>query len=500
MLIFKIFVLILVFFIEINAFSDSLPPPILRFAIEDEPTTFDWHNARPRIDRFLNSFLMRNLLAYSGQDGMNLVCDLCRSYEVSGDGQTLVFELNQAEKWSDGVILEAKHFVDSFNRLLSPKNKFKVAEDFRIVDSVEAIDSYHFKIKLKRSSKFFPHLLTTISTNPIRKEFIHESNPSSFQEHVSKAVVGPYYLAAIEKGKRIVIEANPNFRAPLPVQRVDFVMGNHQDHIQRFKVGKIDVFSGPTVEDLLQVPAHRVQVNPYWATRLLVFNFQRKGLDNLSFRKAVLYALDRQSLPAFLGNGERKVTGLIPPGLKGYRDLALLSADIQRAKQELERTPEMKNKKIKILINNSETGRKVGAWLKEQLSKLELDIELVAKTGREYFQNLEKREFDLAVYTLALATASPLDALRALRTGERNNYGKWSNVVYDELLDQLFDEKNEALLGPKIDQATQILEMQAVGVIPLTYPVRSYLLGSRLDSFTLDSFGDPVLSKIKLKK
>jgi ABC-type oligopeptide transport system substrate-binding subunit len=482
-------------FLGFSSFAETLPPPILRFAIEDEPSTFDWHNSRPRLDRFMNSFLMRSLLGYGGADGTSLVCDLCKSYQVSPDGKTLSFELNTSDKWSDGVSLEAKHFVDSFKRLTDPKKKFPAAEDFAGIDSVTAQDQFHFTISLKKSSKFFLHLLSTLSANPIRKEF-----KDDFESHVTKAVIGPYYLAAHEAGKRIVVEANPNFVGTLPVQRVDFVMGNHSGHIKRFKAGKIDVFGGPTTDDIMQVPNKKVQVNPYWATRVLLFNMKRKPFDELSLRKAVLFALDRGALPGFMGNGERKVTGLVPPGLKGYRELPLHTADLERAKQELARVPKIEKLKIKLLTNDSETSIRMTGWIKEQLSRVKIQLEVTVQPGKHYFESLEKGNFDIALSTLALATATPLDALRAFKTKSRNNYGKWTNVVYDELVEQLFeDEEHRSEYELKIDQATQILESQMVGMIPLTYPVRSYLLGTRIESFTLDNFADPVWSKIKLK-
>jgi oligopeptide transport system substrate-binding protein len=336
--------------------------------------------------------------------------------------------------------------------------------------------------------------LTTLSANPIRKEF-----KDNFDAHVNKAVLGPYYLAEYEKGKRIVVEANPNFNGTLPVQRIDFVMGNHVEQIKRFKSGKIDVFGGPTTEDILQVPNKKIQVNPYWATRVLIFNMNKRPFNQLELRKAILFALDRQALPGFMGNGERKVTGMVPPGLTGYRELPLHTIDVERAKQELARIPQIEKQKFKILINDSETSVRMGKWIKDQLTKVKIQVEVTVQAGKRYYESLEKNNFDLALVTLALATATPLDALRAFKTKSRSNYGKWTNVVYDQLVDQLFEEKNEATVLAKIDQATQILESQTVGAIPLIYPVRSYLLGSRIESFTLDSFADPVWAKIKLK-
>src|SRR4051812_36739049 len=103
-----------------GAAAAALEPPVLRASLETEPLTLDWNGYRSSTDRYLISFLMRGLLKYDSANAP--VCDLCKSYLISADGRKLSFELDSEQTWSDGVKLEARHFVDSFRRLLAPQN------------------------------------------------------------------------------------------------------------------------------------------------------------------------------------------------------------------------------------------------------------------------------------------------------------------------------------------------------------------------------------------
>src|SRR3990172_7417107 len=76
-------------------------PPLLRIALEDEPSSLDWHAYRSDTDRLIVSCLMRGLLKYNPHG--TPVCDLCSSYSASPDQRVLYFELHPDDKWSDGA-------------------------------------------------------------------------------------------------------------------------------------------------------------------------------------------------------------------------------------------------------------------------------------------------------------------------------------------------------------------------------------------------------------
>lgn len=475
----------------------GIEPPVLRVSLDMEPLTVDWNGVRTSTDRFIASFLMRGLLKVDATN--QPVCDLCSSYAVSADGKTLRFELNAGEEWSDGVKLEARHFVDSFHRLLNPSNHFKAAEEFRDVVSVRAESKTKLEISLSRPVSIFPHLLTTAAVYPIRKELL-KSVRESGENHASTAVLGPYQLAAWEHGKRVVIEGNPAFKGERPVYRVDFVLGTHAQLLAKFKDGKLDILSNPTGEDLMKLPGQKLQVSSYWATRDLLFNVRHAPVSDVSFRKAVLHALERDGLPAVLRNGERKVTGLIPPGLLGYRELPLVTADLAQAQHErAQAVPDSKPVELSLLVRDIDSDRHVAEWMSTQLERIKVRIKIHAVSSGSYLNELEQGRFDLALATWSFNIASPVEILRSFETKSLENRGAWTNVGFDALLGQLVLDSNSARSAQLVDQLTQILEIKDVAVIPLGYPTQPFILGPRVVSFAITPYGDPDLVRIQLK-
>jgi ABC-type oligopeptide transport system substrate-binding subunit len=488
----------------------AIEPPVLRASLDAEPLTLDWNGFRSSTDRYIVSFLMRGMLKYDAQ--AHPICDLCKSFQVSADGKVLRFELKPEEQWSDGVPLEAQHFVDSFRRLLNPANHFKAAGDFREIEgsqqqagawdpkrlAVRADGKTTLEISLLKPAAVFPHLLTTIASFPIRKELFKNAQDLG-EHHAMTAVLGPYQLAAWEHGKRVVIEGNPKFTGPRPVYRVDFVLGPHSQQLAKFKSGKLDILSTPTSEDLMKAPGQKLQVNPYWATRSLVLNVQKKPVSDPGFRRALLYALDREALPGVLRNGERKVTGLIPPGLLGYRQLPLATADPARAlKERTQAVPGGKLVELSLLVRDLDADRRVAEWISGQLEKIGVRLKTRVAPGGAYFNELEAGRFDLALTVMSFDIASPLEILRTFETGNALNRGHWTHVGFDALLGQLTREQDASAAASLVDQTTQLVEVKDIAVIPLGYPTQPFMLGKRVVSFAITPFGDPDLVKIQL--
>lgn len=474
-----------------SGWAVPVEPAVLRAGIENEPTTLEWNSARSSTDRFLASFLMRSLLKYDAR--LVPVCDLCKSFHVSPDGKTWSFELPSGIAWSDGVPLEARHFVDSIRRL-------SMVEEVRKISAISAPEKHQLRIMLSEPSPLFAHFLTKEAAFPIRKELL--SGRDSGERHAQTAVLGPYQLAEWIRGKRIILEGNPSFEGGRPVYRVVFSIGRHAEQVKWFQSGKLDLLSNPTTDDLLKAPAGKLQVSPYWATRILSFNVRRKALSEPGFRKAILYMLDREKLPGILKNGERKVTGLIPPGLSGHRDLPLVTVDEQRAEAELKRLG-LSGKPIalEIVFREGETERRVLSWLTERLSKLRIVLRPQAHKDEAALRRaLESGRFDLALGVWPFEIASPLELLRTFRTGVAGNVTGWTSVPYDALLEGALREPKPEELAKTIDKTTQILEAEEVPVIPLGYPTQPFLLGNRVKSFAITPFGDPDLVRIELQR
>ena len=477
-------------------------PPVLRIPLETEPESLDWSRAQSPVARFLSSFLMRGLLHYSG-DG-SLVCDLCRQFSVSKDRKSYRFELLPDLKWSDGHPLEAKQWVDAWDRLkkISPQEELLQA-----LESYRAESSSVLVLTLKQPSVLFQHWLTLSQAFPIRKEFARDLTGRA-EMMATQATLGPYILAEWKAGERLVLEGNPEYSGLRPVYRVDFLVGTHAHALDLFGRGKLDLVSNPTTEDLIRLNGRTVKVSPYWATRVLLFRMDRsRGTSELdqgsSLRKAILLSLDRATLPSRLKNGERPSAGLVPPGLMGFRALPWIGRDLARARAEWDRGHPGKTNgqpvRLRILVQPRGVDRDVVAWLKEQTQTLPIQWVPMELSASLIEKKLKTSDWDLSLQTVVFPVASPLEVLRRFRTQDPRNVGHWTSVGFDALLAQLFEGSSTAESPASLlDEATQILETQDPAVIPLSHPSQPFVLGPRVKDFSITPYGDPDLIRIQL--
>ena len=481
-------ILLALFFTQVATEARAIEPPVLRAGLESEPVSLDWTRAQTSEDRFLVSFLMRGLLKYDA--ALKPVCDLCQDFEVSGDGKMLTFRIRPSESWSDGVRLEASHFADAFKRSLQTE----VSQ----VEKVLVEGKSTLKLRLKGSAPFVIHQLTTSLGFPLRKE--HLKGGKVLESHAQEAVLGPYLLAEWKRGSHLVLEGNPAYASERPVYRVDFRIASRATQVEMYGAGKLDLLPSPTTGDLMKIPASvrgKLQVSPYWAVRLLRLQTRKGPLADLWARKGLLHAIDRVSLMHELKTGEKPATGLVPPGIVGFRDLPLVSSDLATAADELKKGNAV-GMKLTLLVADVESDRQIAQAIANRLARLKVSIDLEVRSIPQFTKQLAEGKYDLALQTWLFGTATAGDLLRSFQTGASTNSSGWTHVAYDGLLEEFQSQQQSSELSRLADQLTQILEVKEVAAIPLGYPIRPFLLGKRVRSFAVTPYGDPDLVKIRV--
>lgn len=477
--------------------------PVIRAGLETEPTNLDWQTGLSVEDRLVTSMIMRGLFKY---EKGKVVCDLCTSYGWSPDGRRIEVRLSTQINWSDGKRLTAQDFVFAYRRLRDKSSKGLVplaAEALDRIQSFEALGESVLLIETKRLSTSLSHDLTRPVFFPVRSDFATtpEYGP----------VLGAFVLAAWEKGKRIVLEANPEYQLPRKIYRVDLSFGTHALLFEKYQQGRIDVLLGLRTEDVLaikevkQIGTDQIIVSPMLATRTLVMGQTKAKLPKLrEFRKLFRLALDTDSLPATLGLGDRKSTGLIPPGILGYRAVGRASQDILEA-ERLRQSPTWKDQdlSIEVLARDESAHRLIIHWLQQRLARVRVAIRPNYESATRFAQRLSQGDFELSIQDWYFQTLQPLELLRTFRTSSLDNFSKFTSVSFDAVLEQLErawgQDKNPAA-NLLLDQAMDQLEETEGVVVSLSYPSLTFLIGPRVKHFAFTSFGVPDITQIELKR
>ncbi|MGM0444212.1 MAG: ABC transporter substrate-binding protein [Fibrobacterota bacterium] len=275
---------------------------------------------------------------------------IARSWDVSDDGLTWIFNLRRDVLFSDSVPLTAHDVVFTFNDVIyndtlnSPLNL-----NFRVRDKkfrVTAPDS--FTVRFDLPHPYAPFL--TIATTPIlpKHAYADAAAAGNLKSYLSTAgdparVVGsgPFMLEKAELGQRILLKRNPHYwqkdsagnALPYLDEVLFKIIKEPNQQMLSFQRGEIDhiKLSGKQysiVKSGESAGTYRVfRTGPRWYNRFIKFNqnnqvdengrpfvpqWKQKLFRNRDFRRAVAHSINYDDLINIIHNGlARKSTGII---------------------------------------------------------------------------------------------------------------------------------------------------------------------------------------------
>lgn len=261
---------------------------------------------------------------------------LAQFWKASRDGLTWTFMLKKGVKFHHGREVTAEDVVYSFTRILDPEVKsgaadlfagIKGAREFRegrakTVAGLSALDRYTVEVVLDEAPVPFVSVLAVGHAKIVPKEIV-EQQGEAFGAH--PVGTGPFKFVRWERGKEIVLEANPDYfdgppklsrivyrvfpGSPLETMYGEFQRGNLEDtpiSVQHYRQILTDT--------------HYIRVRrPMLSIRFYGLNTRLKPLDDPRIRQALIHAIDRETLiqEAHLGR-YALARGILPPGTLGF--------------------------------------------------------------------------------------------------------------------------------------------------------------------------------------
>jgi peptide/nickel transport system substrate-binding protein/oligopeptide transport system substrate-binding protein len=276
---------------------------------------------------------------------------LAQFWRASRDGLTWTFTLRRGVRFHHGREVTADDVVYSLTRVLDPRinsgaadlfTNIRGAPEFRRgeasrVTGLEAVDRYTVQVSLTASSVPFVSILAIGQAKIVPRD-VAERDLAAFG--VKPVGTGPFRFERWERGREIVLAANPEYfdgppRLSRLVYRI-FAGGQFDDMYQEFLKGELDDTQPPT-RDYRQAIAtgpHVYVRRPMFSVRFYGFNTRVKPLDDRRVRQAIVAAVDRQAIVEKIHQGKHTVArGIVPPGTLGFNPaLNAPGYDPQRAR------------------------------------------------------------------------------------------------------------------------------------------------------------------------
>jgi len=371
-----------------------------------------------------------------------IVPALSSDYKISKDGKEYTFSLKKGVKFHDGKTLDAEDVKFTFNRLLDPQITIPNRKYYQDVESIEVIDPYTIKFKLKNPNSMFLF-------NLARPDSIIIHSQVADKLKTAPVGTGPFRFVEWVRGDRIVLEKFREYhRKGLPyLDKVTFkFIGDPSAQIASLRAGDIDVIGydvSPENALLLEKDPRFKVYNGYTTTEVILStNNSRKPFDDVRVRRAMAYAIDREALikGAMSGYGT-PIGSHMDPGNPYYIDLTkLYPYNPEKAKQLLSEAgyPNGFEAVIK-LPERFAYARRTGEIIVDMLSKvgIRLKIELV-EWGQWIDRIFKNADYDLTV----IGHAEPFDIDIYANP---KYYFRYDNPKFQETL-----KKAETEVNPKI--------------------------------------------------
>lgn len=300
-----------------------------------EPSTLDPHRCPEVACANVLRDLFEGLVAEDGAG--NLIPGLAERWDVSEDGRTWTFHLREGLRWSNGEPLDAGQVLASLRRAFEPATAAPFAAHLDAIEHAAAVqrgerppaalgvsapDAHTLVFRLSRSADL-PRLLTLPIAYPVHLPSLAEHG-ARFTRPGRLVSNGAYRLAEWLPQAHLVVERNPHFREPAPIERVRFhVTEDAAAELRRFEAGGLHItetLPPQPLEHLRTRFGDQLRISPYLGSFWLGFNLTRPPFkDSPALREALVLAVDRDILTRHVtGLGEAPAWGVVPPGTAGY--------------------------------------------------------------------------------------------------------------------------------------------------------------------------------------
>ncbi|ASA26305.1 nickel ABC transporter substrate-binding protein [Paenibacillus donghaensis] len=266
----------------------------------------------------VHAMIYDGLVEY-GEKG-ELMPALAESWDISADGKTYTFHLQQGVKFSDGTDFNAAAVKFSFERWIKdPANSINVAT---AMQSLDVVDEHTITMTFNKA--YYPFLTELSFARPVRMispsavepagdvtgKFIKAIGTGAWMAESYKTdqeavlVRNPYYWGEQPKLSKIILKVIPD-----PQSRVLALQSGNVD-IAGGQFGKIPVESVPVI-----VSDSSLNLEKASGTNsiFMIFNYNTPALQDLNVRKAINLAINKKSIVQDLMNGiGSEAKGLFP--------------------------------------------------------------------------------------------------------------------------------------------------------------------------------------------
>lgn len=387
-------------------------------------------------------------------------------WEISPDGTVYTFFINPQAKWSNGEPVTASDYVWSWERALHPEtgslyaymlfpvvNAEKFAsgaiDDFAEV-GIKSLDAQTLRISLNAPTPYFLQLMDHYSTFAVHPETVLKFGGMSdrftlWTRPENIVSNGAFTLKEWSLNRQIKVEKNPHYwdKSNVALAGVYFYPTENVVSEERmFRSEQLHVTQGIP---LGKIPNYRAVQNspyvqaPYLGTYYYLINTKKPPVDDVRVRKALSYAIDRDTLTrTVLRDTAIPAYSITPPDTLGYNPPKLFSFDPEQARALLAEAgyPDGQGwPGLEITYNTNEDHRKIAVAVQQMWKdELGIDVSITNQEWKVYLNTVSQGEFQVARRGWIGDYVDANNFLDLFLANGGNNNTGYANAEFDDII------------------------------------------------------------------
>ncbi|OGP58230.1 MAG: hypothetical protein A2162_00840, partial [Deltaproteobacteria bacterium RBG_13_52_11b] len=435
------------------------------------------------------------------------------------------FYLRKGVRFHHGRELTAEDFVYTFTRVLSPETrssssdfftKIEGARDFmegrkKKVAGLVAPDRYTLKILLSEPYAPFISILAMKGAKVVPKEVVEQRGIEFGKTPIG---TGPFKFR-IKSGEEIVLEANDDYFEGRPyLDKIVFKIfhGSPREKIlKEFRKGNLEEsFLPPEELGNLELRKSFLFVQkPTLSLRFYGLNLKSELLGNKNLRKAINFAIDKQSIISEIHKDQFHLAkAILPPGMPGYDPQRNpYPHDGKKAEEFLVDAEYRKNQgnpplEIWCASNSAAAQNELNA-VKSQLKAIGIESEILYETHWPIFESMLREDrAPVFVYAWYADFPDPDNFLGILfHSKSKYNYTGYQNPLVDRLLEEAKREK-DYLKRMETYRKIEGIILEDAPIVPLVNHLLQLIYQPYVRGIQVNALGGPYvpMKKIWFKK
>lgn len=436
---------------------------------------------------------------------LEVVPAAAKSWQISPDGKTYTFYIDERARWSDGKPVLARDFVFAWRRAVSPqiaaqysslmhciKNAAAIAAGRAAPETLgaEAEGGRVLRVELERPCPYFLTLLYQSVFFPLRedvlKKFGADRAPNARWTKPENMVSNGAFM--LEKwsinGKARVVK-NKYFRdiSRVKLNAIEFFpISNINTEDRAFRAGQLHIADSAAPHRIAAIKRDTpwlLHSYKWLGVYYYTFNTARKPFGDPRVRLALSLAIDRRAIiDNFLKGGQQAAYSFVPEGCGGMRTTPpFAAADIARARALLAEAGYPGGAgfpKVQITYNVSEQHKPIAEAIQQMWRQnLGIEAELYNLSWPAYLAARRARDFDIVRSSWIGDFPEPETFLDTLRGSSPLNYSGWKSPEYDALLSRAETAKTKTERLAFLAEAESLM-LKSAPIMPIYFYSRVY--------------------------